>query len=90
MKGKLALEVIGPPECPNGYPLVQLERELGLQAFRRLMLWMDGQTMMICEGRAYNHETREYAPDACADFPHGTVVYSWDVERWLAAEPIID
>lgn len=81
---------VGPPECPIGYPLVQLERELGLQHFRRFMLWMNGQTMAICEGRAYNHETGEYEPDACAGFPHGTVAYKWDVQRWLVADPIID
>lgn len=77
------------PLCEGGYPHDQLERELGEQAFNRLMIWMEGQTQMLCEGRSYSHETKEYG-EACGGVAHGPVVYVWDVERWLAAGPIID
>jgi hypothetical protein len=46
--------------------------------------------MTLCEGRRYNHETKEYEPDDCAANPHGTVIYYHDVARFLRAGPIID
>lgn len=78
------------PECPLGYPIDQLKRVLTEQEFKRLALWMHGQTMAICEGRRYDHDKRVYEPDACADHPHGTIVYPWDFGRWLQAGPIVD
>lgn len=81
---------LSPPECHGGYPMAQLERELGMQSFRRFQLWMNGQTMMVCEGRRYDPLARAYEPDECADHPHGGVAYTWDVDRWLQAGPIID
>lgn len=56
----------------------------------RFNYWMVGQTMSICEGRAYNYEKKCYEPDECAATPHGIVVYRWDVERFLAGLPVID
>ena len=76
------------PECTFGYPTTQLGRVLDAQAYNRLMLWMRGQTMAICDGRRFNYETGEYEPTGCG--PHGPVVYTHDVERWSRAGPIID
>jgi hypothetical protein len=47
---------------------------------------MNGQTQTICDGREYNHEAKEYKPTACADSPHGMVVYPWDLERYMNSE----
>lgn len=50
---------------------------------------MNGQTMMLCDGRRYNHDAREYEV-ACGGVAHGVVVYPWDVERFLAGLPVVD
>jgi hypothetical protein len=84
------VETMPASACPLGYPREQLETWLGSQAYRRLCLWMLGQTLAICEGRRYDSESGEYQPDGCAEHPHGPVVYRWDVARWLQAGPIID
>jgi hypothetical protein len=78
------------PDCPLGYPVAQLREWLGEQGYRRLSLWMVGQTEGVCDGRSYDHEAGEYHLDQCAEHPHGHVVYKWDVARWLQAGPIID
>lgn len=73
-----------PPDCPLGYPRHQVENLVDdLAAFGR---WMRGQTVMLCEGRRYDYETREWVPDACAGIPHGTVVYGTDIRRYLARQ----
>lgn len=77
------------PICQLGYPQDQLEELFDEQELRRLGLWMNGQTMAICEARRYNHDTKKYEPNGC-DRAHGGVIYAWDLERWLRAGPIID
>lgn len=84
------VETMPDSECPLGYPRIQLETWLGSQGYRRLMLWMDGQTMAVCEGQRYHSESDGYRPDRCAHAPHGPVVYRWDLARWLEAGPILD
>lgn len=43
------------PTCPSGYTQDDLEALLGpgLHAF---MIWMSGQTMMLCDGKGYIHK----------------------------------
>lgn len=77
------------PECRGGYPTYQLEEFLTPEQYTALGKWMYGQTMMICDGRQYDHETKEYV-EACGGEAHGVVVYSWDVERWALGLPVID
>lgn len=68
------------PSCRYGYTRGDLEALFGdrLPEFFR---WMRGQTVSVCDGRAYDHDKREYHDTGCG--PHGTVVYPWDVEQYL-------
>lgn len=76
------------PECRLGYTYDQLVDILGdrIVEFSR---WMRGQTMVICDGLKYNHDTREYEK-ACGGVVHGVVVYPWDLKRFLDGRPIVD
>lgn len=49
---------------------------------------MSGQTVSLCDGKSWNYEKMEYEPAGCG--PHGPVVYSWDLTRFLDGLPIID
>lgn len=82
--------VLPEPECPLGYPVTQLQEVLDEQQFQRLMLWMSGQSGLLCQGTRYNHDLRRHEPTECAQHPHGMVVFAWDVRRWVSAGPIID
>jgi len=86
------IEQLPPSDCPHGYPVAQLEQVLDEQQSRRLMHWMYGQTMTLCEGRFWDEETKEYVADECGPPPrgHGAVIYTHDLERFLRAGPIID
>lgn len=75
------------PECPGGYPWSQLERIMEPELFAEFSKWMNGQTCMICDGRRYSYEDKQYYPDECADNPHGGVAYKWDVHRFLEIIP---
>lgn len=75
------------PECSYGYPWSQLEREFDAEVVDHLRKWLRGQTMSVCDGRQYNHDTGEYEATGHA---HGGVVYRWDVERFLEGFPVID
>lgn len=74
-----------------GYPYAQLNQILFDNGRTADEFWefMRGQTFAICEGRKFNHDTREYEPD-CGGTAHGGVVYPWDVERFLDRKPVID
>ncbi len=76
------------PACKCGYTRNQVEAIMGdrLQEFDK---WMYGQTMTLCEGKSYNHETREYE-EACGGVAHGGVVYDHDLRGFLAKRPITD
>ena len=75
-------------QCEMGYTRAQLGIILGneLETFDS---WMRGQTMAICEGKQYNHDTKEFE-EMCHGVMHGPVVYSDDLSRYLAGLPIID
>lgn len=77
------------PGCRSGYPVSQLKEVLDEQQYNRLMIWMRGQTMMLCQGRAYSHERQEYY-EVCNGVSHGPVIYSHDLYRFIEAKPIID
>lgn len=76
-------ETFPEPQCPDGYPWTQLEDAFDEDTFKEFRHWMGGQTMSICEGRKYNHDTNQYEPDECAGSPHGAVAYRYDVFRFL-------
>ena len=76
------------PDCALGYTDAQLDEILG---DRRAEFdhWMRGQTIALCEGRLYDHDTREYY-ESCGGVAHGAATYPWDVESFLAGLPVID
>lgn len=76
------------PECEYGYTVEQVKEIMG-DDVQRFYHWMRGQTMAICEGNAYNHDTKEYE-EACGGVSHGYVTYGYDIERFLAGLPVID
>ena len=88
MRQRRPSKTLPKPECEAGYTRKQIEEIVGgrLSEFDS---WMFGQTMTICEGRRYNHTTKEYeiSEDGVS---HGSVVYPWDLERFLAGLPVID
>lgn len=75
------------PDCIYGYTQGQLDSILGPRRieFNR---WMYGQTGAICDGRRYDHNLKTYVETGCG--PHGMVVYSWDLKRFLQNHPVID
>lgn len=77
------------PECRGGYPISQLEDIFDKAQLARLQNWMRGQTSMICEGKKFNHETREYE-ESCNGVSHGVVIYKHDLVRFIQGGPIID
>lgn len=82
--GCCAVEVTVLPEplCEGGYPWPQVEQILDAETLSAFREWMSGQTMMLCQGRAYDHESKQYH-EACGGIPHGGVVYAWDLKRYL-------
>ncbi len=79
-RNKLGLPV---PSCSYGYTIAQLNEIFGnnIDTFNN---WMYGQTVMLCEGTRYNHDTKSYEPSECGE-AHGPIVYSWDVMRYVAS-----
>jgi hypothetical protein len=89
MMDDIASVGIPPPDCRWGYPTSQLEEHLSVNQMQRLMQFMGGQTMTLCEGRAYNHQTKEYY-EVCDGVAHGTVIYAHDLWRFLVGLPVVD
>lgn len=79
--------MIPAPECKLGYTDEQVAKILGdrKDAFYH---WMRGQTAAVCGCRTYDHTRKEYVPDDCG--PHGVVVYSDDLKRFLRGSPPLD
>jgi hypothetical protein len=75
------------PICKYGYPTSQVDRIMGSR-MKEFNNWMAGQTITMCDGREYDHAKKEYIESGCG--PHGFVIYSWDVQRFLEGKPIID
>ena len=69
------------PECRSGYTVTQVEEIMGDRA-EEFVRWMSGQTVALCEGKKYNHETKKYEKD-CGGTSHGVVIYAWDLKRFL-------
>jgi hypothetical protein len=69
--------------CPLGYTVSDLAA-IGLDtpAFTH---WMRGQGMIVCDGLEYNREHGDYVISECGhkDFEHGSVVFTWDVARFM-------
>lgn len=76
------------PACRYGYTVDEVRGITGSR-FDEFTRWMRGQTMMICDGTKYDYEAKTYVPSDC-EAPHGTVIYAWDVERFLKGLLIID
>lgn len=64
--------------CPLGVPVYVLEKRSDWEQIREMMV---GQTGAICDGREYDCAAGGYLPSACADNPHGFVVYRHDLRR---------
>lgn len=77
------------PECPMGFTDAQVKKIMGarLAKFRQ---WMNGQTVGVCDGREYDHETEQYRETLCAGQPHGVVVYECDVQAFLKGMTPLD
>lgn len=75
------------PECALGYTHSQIEEILG-QRTKEFWFWMSGQTMVLCDGKYYDHHLGKYLSTECG--PHGGIVYPWDLQRFLDGLPIID
>lgn len=73
-------------KCRQGYTSDQIEEIVSDK--EDFWQWMRGQTMTICDGRSWNHTTGKY--EQTGPGPHGSVVYSWDLKRYLAGLPVID
>ena len=67
-------------ECPKGYPIEQAHQIVGESLVSAFNDWMRGQTVLICSGTRFNHDTKRYERD-CPD-PHGDIVFPWDLERF--------
>lgn len=81
--------IMNKPVCELGYPWTQLEEEMSREQYLEFREWMTGQTMAICQGKLYNHKTRQYE-ESCGGVGHGGVVYAWDLDRYLSGLPVID
>lgn len=80
------------PECPFGYSEQQV-REILARNGKTEEEWgnfLFGQTVALCDGRTWDEESRLYHPSPCFQEPHGTVVYPWDMDRFLQGLPVID
>lgn len=76
------------PECRLGYTRAQVAELFGNRV-GEFDHWMRGQTIGLCEGKKYNHETESYEP-ACGGVEHGPAYYPWDVDRFIRGDPVID
>lgn len=74
--------------CRYGYTVDEVREIMG-HRFDAFTYWMRGQTMMICDGTTYDYEAKVKVPSECG-VAHGTVIYRWDVERFLVGLPVID
>lgn len=80
------IQELPPPECSMGYTSAQLDTILGTDR-ERFNRWMRGQTVALCDGREYDHVTKEYHETGHA---HGVVVYGTDLRNFLVGGPVLD
>ncbi len=76
------------PACRLGYTEQQVISILG-NRLAEFDHWMNGQTMGFCDGSQFNWESKQIEV-ACDGVHHGSIVYAWDLERFLAGLPVID
>lgn len=76
------------PECSCGFTKKQIVGIMGLRT-EEFWDWMRNQTVMLCDGKEYNHAEKRYQV-VCDGVAHGTVIYQRDVERFLAGLPVRD
>lgn len=80
------------PQCEMGYSEAQITEAFGAvgEPLRDMFeTWMRGQTYTLCEGKSFNHDTKEYEV-ACGGTSHGNVYYVDDLRRFLNGLPIVD
>lgn len=71
------------PECRGGYTYRQVQEIVGDRE-DDFWHWMRGQTMMVCGGPDDGGNKK-------CEVAHGApIVYSWDMERYLAGRPVLD
>lgn len=75
------------PECESGYTERQVREIVGDDWLEEFYYRTRYETKTLCEGRRYNHDTREYEP-SCG--PHGVVVHEVDVVAFLLGRPPLD
>lgn len=75
------------PQCRYGYTGEQLQEVLGdrLPDFHH---FMRDQTMALCDGRKFDYAAGDHRETGCG--PHGGVVYSSDLHRFLAGRRPLD
>lgn len=78
------------PECPLGFPETQLIDFMTDLQLRDFHAWMYGQTFSHCDGRFFNHTTRQYEQSPCFQTTHGWVFFPTDVIRFLSGRKVID
>ena len=76
------------PVCRLGYTNAELDEILGPRR-QEFDHWMRGQTVALCEGRTYDHESAKYE-ESCGGVAHGVVTYQHDLRRFLDGLPVID
>ena len=71
------------PACRLGYSSRQVNELLSSYGLKGSAFseFMRGQTMALCDGTLYNHDTQEYEP-SCGE-AHGVVVYPRDLSYFL-------
>lgn len=69
------------PACRLGYTAKQLVEILG-DRLEDFWDWMIGQTVGVCSGLEYDQEKGVNRKTDCG--PHGTVVYTHDLRRFMA------
>lgn len=74
-------------ECRFGYSQEELREILG-DRLEEFNTWMSGQTVAICDGMYYDYDAAMNLSTGCG--PHGDVVYSWDLEDFLAGRADLD
>ena len=77
-----------PASCKLGMTSANLASVFSEEELEDLHHWMRGQTGAICEGVEWDYATEDYIESGCG--PHGYIVYTGDVERFVLGLPVID
>lgn len=77
------------PECKYGYPQSQIEKIFPEDRLKEFHLFMNGQTVSLCNNRRWDYILGEEVEDDCGT-SHGTVFYRSDVFDFLSGRPVTD